>query len=108
MILILLGIVVMMACLGIQVVTVGMVIRRYARGAKRAYDGHPYVEAYKELSWVMVALLFSGMLQMAGWATLFMLLGQFEDFETSLYFSGITFTSLGYGDLTLPKRVRIL
>ena len=108
MILILLGIIVMMACLGIQIVTVAMVIRQYGRSAKRAYSGKPYLEAYKELSHVMVLLLFSGMFQMAGWAILFRLLGQFEDFETALYFSGITFTSLGYGDITLPKRVRIL
>ena len=108
MILILLGIVVMFACLAIQGVTVGWVIRQYARTAKRPYTGHPFVEAYKELAFVMVLLLFSGMFQMAGWATLFLLLGQFEDFETALYFSGITFTSLGYGDITLPKRVRIL
>jgi hypothetical protein len=55
-----------------------------------------------------VLLLFAGMFQMAIWAMLFRMLGQFEDFETSLYFSGVTFTSLGYGDLTLPKRLRIL
>ena len=108
MILILMGAVVMMACLGIQAVTVGLVIHHYHKAAKRPYDGHPYLEAYKEIGYVMVLLLFSVMFQMAGWALLFQLLRQFEDFETALYFSGVTFTSLGYGDLTLPKRVRIL
>jgi hypothetical protein len=108
MILIMLGIIVMMACLAIQIFTVALVIRHYSGTAKRPYSGKPYLEAYRELSYVMVLLLISIMLQMSGWATLFILLGQFPDFETSLYFSGITFTSLGYGDLTLPKRVRIL
>ena len=25
-----------------------------------------------------------------------------------MYFSGVTFTSLGYGDITLPPRIRLL
>jgi hypothetical protein len=108
MILILLGIIVMMACLGIQAVTVGLVIRHYHKGAKRPYVGRPYLEAYQEIGYVMVLLLFSILFQMSGWSLLFLMLGQFDDFETALYFSGITFTSLGYGDITLPKRVRIL
>jgi Ion channel len=35
-------------------------------------------------------------------------LGAFEDFETALYFSGLTFTSLGYGDVVLGGRVRLI
>ena len=30
------------------------------------------------------------------------------DLETAAYFSGVTFTTLGYGDLTLPKRLRLV
>ena len=35
-------------------------------------------------------------------------LGQFGDFETALYFSGVTFTSLGFGDITLMGTARLL
>jgi hypothetical protein len=86
---------------------VGVVIHHYAQAAKRP-GGAPYAEAYGQLVRIMVLLLFAGMLQMGVWALLYRMLGQFEDYETALYFSGVTFTSLGYGDLTLPKRVRIL
>jgi hypothetical protein len=106
--LILLGIVVMIACLAIQVLAVLHVIRYYARAAKQPLGPRPLREAFWQITRVMLLLLVAIMLQMAGWAVLFRLLGQFEDFETALYFSGITFTSLGYGDITLPKRLRIL
>jgi hypothetical protein len=53
-------------------------------------------------------LLLAGLLQMTGWAIMYRMLDQFGDFESALYYSGVTFTSLGYGDLTLPKRLRIL
>ena len=108
MIIILLGITVMILCLGVQGVSVGAVIYYYARASRRPLGSRPYAEAYDTLVRIMVLLLFAGMLQMALWAFLYRTLGQFEDFETALYFSGVTFTSLGYGDLTLPKRLRIL
>jgi hypothetical protein len=108
MIIILLGIAVMILCLGVQGASVGGVIYYYARATRQPLGARPYVEVYGQLVRIMVLLLFAGMLQMAVWAMIFRMLGQFEDFESALYFSGITFTSLGYGDLTLPKRLRIL
>jgi hypothetical protein len=37
-----------------------------------------------------------------------MALGASQEFETALYFSGLTFTSLGYGDVVLNGRVRLI
>lgn len=42
------------------------------------------------------------------WASTFAALGVFPGFETDLYFSVVTFTSLGYGGLTLPPEWRLL
>ncbi|MGI9480669.1 MAG: ion channel [Hyphomicrobiaceae bacterium] len=42
------------------------------------------------------------------WAYLYLLLGQFESLERSLYFSTVTFTTLGYGDITLEPRWQLL
>ena len=39
---------------------------------------------------------------------LYLWLGQFESLERSLYFSTVTFTTLGYGDITLEPRWRLL
>jgi hypothetical protein len=35
-------------------------------------------------------------------------LGAFENFETTLYFSGVAFTSLGYGDVVLHGSLRLV
>ena len=98
----------MILCLAVQGASVGAVIYYYARATQKALGERPYMEAYGQLVRIMVLLLFAGLTQMSIWAALYLILGQFEDFETALYFSGVTFTSLGYGDLTLPKRLRIL
>ena len=42
------------------------------------------------------------------WALLYQGLGLFSGLEGSLYFSGITFTTVGYGDMTLPACWRLL
>ena len=42
------------------------------------------------------------------WALLYWSLGLFPALEGSLYFSGITFTTVGYGDMTLPGCWRLL
>lgn len=42
------------------------------------------------------------------WALLFRGLELFPNLESSFYFSGITFTSVGYGDLTLPSCWRLM
>lgn len=42
------------------------------------------------------------------WATTFLRLGAFTTLEESLYFSLVSFTTLGYGDVLLPKELRIL
>lgn len=42
------------------------------------------------------------------WAGLYQALGLFSSLEDCLYFSGITFTTVGYGDMTLPACFRLL
>ena len=42
------------------------------------------------------------------WALVFRLLGAFERFETALYFSTVSFSTVGYGDVVAPERWQIL
>lgn len=42
------------------------------------------------------------------WAATFKMVGAFEALEPALYFSLVTFTTLGYGDITLGPEWRLL
>ena len=42
------------------------------------------------------------------WAVAFLGLGAFETLEPALYFSVVAFTTLGFGDITLPTSWRML
>lgn len=43
-----------------------------------------------------------------GWAALYYALGEFADFERALYFSVVTSTTLGYGDVVLSEDWQLL
>jgi voltage-gated potassium channel Kch len=58
---------------------------------------------------VFVLWLFLAMIvEVWAWAHLYLALGALGSFEESLYFSTVTFTTLGYGDITLDKEWRLL
>ena len=64
----------------------------------------------------MMALLCAAALWIIGimtvgvwlWAGLFLFLGVFDTLEPAVYFSLVSFTTLGYGDVILPHEWRLL
>ena len=48
------------------------------------------------------------LIQITLWAVVFLLCGQVSTFETAFYFSAQNFTALGYGDVQLSERWRLL
>lgn len=58
---------------------------------------------------IVLLVLFTGhLLQVGAWATLFQALNEFSDFPTAFYHSMVNFTSLGYGDIVMSERWRLL
>ncbi len=62
---------------------------------------------------VLIVMLFAGIVilhvaQTSLWAAFYYAQGLFSDFETSLYFSMVSFTTIGYGDVLLPRNWRLL
>jgi len=60
------------------------------------------------LSTVLMGLLATSLVQIALWAVAFILSGEFVDFETAFYHSTVNFTTLGYGDIVMSRRWRLL
>jgi hypothetical protein len=54
--------------------------------------------------WLMIAHA----LEMGMWAWTYLRFGMFDHWETALYFSGASFTTLGFGDVLLPEEWRLL
>jgi hypothetical protein len=57
---------------------------------------------------VFAAVLSLHLIETAIWAMFYYLYGLFESYETALYFSLGTYSTIGYGDVVLPGRWRLL
>ena len=60
------------------------------------------------ISMVLLILFVGHLFQIAVWALLFMYLGEFSDFMTAFYHSAVNFASLGYGDIVMSEKWRLL
>ena len=52
--------------------------------------------------------MFLHLLQILVWAFLYAWRGAMPDFTTAAYFSAVTYTTTGYGDLVLPEEWRLV
>ena len=56
-----------------------------------------------------VLLMFlASVIETSVWATAYLALGAIQGFEPALYFSTVTFTTLGYGEIVLNEQWRLL
>ena len=102
------GLPVILICLVLQALFIAWCMRTYLRFRPYTRASNAVLPDILVLSAVMLLLMLGNCLQMALWAGLFMLLGEFDNFVTALYFSGVTFATLGYGDLVLSPPWRLL
>lgn len=102
------GLPVMLLCLLLQAIFVARCLRYYVRFRHFQQDHESQLLDILLLSMVMLLMLLGNFVQMAIWAALFMLLGEFGEFATALYHSGVNFATLGYGDIVMAERWRLL
>ncbi|MDX2481978.1 MAG: ion channel [Desulfuromusa sp.] len=60
------------------------------------------------ISSIILMMFIVALLEILVWAALYMGLGAIEGLEPALYFSTVTFTTLGYGDIVLDESWRLL
>jgi hypothetical protein len=104
----LIGFAMMLLCLLMQAIFVTYCLRGYARFKVKQQGDITRLEHAAMLSAVMLLMLLGNLVQMALWGGLFMLLGEFGDFETALYHSGVNYAGLGYGDIVMSEHRRLL
>ena len=102
------GLPVMFLCLILQALFVTTHLRYYTRFGLAEKARKSQWRQILLLSTVMLLMLLSNLAQMAIWAVLFLLLGEFDDASTALYHSAVNFVTLGYGDIVMTDRWRLL
>jgi Ion channel len=100
----------MASCLVAVTVTIhaaglGMVLSHVSRSTVRPEDTRfwPITWLLIRIAWFLIVF---HVLEIAVWALFFWWENCMPDVESSFYFSGITYLTIGYGDLVLPKEWR--
>ncbi len=102
-----LGLVVMVACLALQALLVGGVIGYYVERRTFVSSGS-LLRSITMLGGIMVFLVIGNFVQIGLWALLFQWLGEFDTLREAYYHSAVNFATLGYGDLVMSDDHRIL
>jgi hypothetical protein len=83
----------------------GAALTRALRSIKRLEPG------FWSITWLLIRvawwLIVLHLFEIAVWALFLWWQKCLPDIESSLYFSGVTYTTVGYGDLVLPKEWRL-
>ncbi len=86
---------------------IGLIAYLKARGT-RIVGHRNYIAMTRVLVVTILGIFFVHTAEIWIWAVLYLWLGEFESMERALYFSTATFTTLGYGDITLQERWQLL
>lgn len=99
-----------MVALTVVIHTVGIIglIAIFRTLGSRFSDNPSYIALTRILVITIVVIFLIHTVEIWLWAVLYFWLGEFSSFERALYFSTVTFTTLGYGDITLHARWQLL
>jgi hypothetical protein len=101
------GVIALVCTIAIYLVPLRAIVNLVRRERRRGHVSTPWADLGIFASVVIYASL-THLLEIAFWAVLFMICGEFSDFGTAFYHSAVNYTSLGYGDLIMTPSWRLL
>ncbi len=104
----LVGLPAMLLCLALQVAVSFWSVRYYVRQSAASTGRRGVLRDIWPLLVAMLFMMTGTLVQIAVWGTLFVALGEFDEFYEAIYHSAVNFASLGYGDIVMTKRWKLL
>jgi hypothetical protein len=66
------------------------------------------IRSVLQTSAIVIVMFLVSLIEVVAWAIPFMIFGAIEGLEKAVYFSMVTYTTLGYGDVLLDEHWRLL
>jgi hypothetical protein len=92
----------------IQGLVVVIIVNHVLRDLERGRVGARFSANLTLVASVTLLALGGHLIEMALWALVFVLCGEFPDFAAAFYHSGVNYTTLGYGDVVMSARWKLL
>ena len=104
----LIGGIAMVLCLIIQSLLGALAVSFYAKMQRVQLRARSFVRTMSLLVAVMLMLVAGNLIQVVLWAALFVHLGEFTVFAEAVYHSAVNFATLGYGDIVMSDKYKLL
>jgi hypothetical protein len=104
----LVGLPVTLLCLIVQATTALWSVRHFLGQTERIEEASRFLQSIRPLLTAMLMMMFGSLVQTALWGALFVYLGEFDDLYQAIYHSAVNFTSLGYGDVVMSAKWKLL
>ncbi|QYK08054.1 ion channel [Shewanella mangrovisoli] len=75
---------------------------------KRLLDHDSLVAGVFGLFGITSIVMLGNLLQIVAWGSLFLFLGEFNNLHDAIYHSGVNFATLGYGDIVMSEKWKLL
>ena len=104
----LLGTGLMLACLLSFAVAIVLVVSVISRVIGTGYSGESFWKNVAIMIVITLVMAAAHLMEIALWAIAFRAISKISTFEKAFYFSAQNYTTLGYGDIVLSDRWRLL
>ena len=102
------GLPIMLLCLALQAAFSYWSVLFYMRQTERMSRREGLFAHLRPLLIVMIVMMLGNFVQIVIWGVLFLYLGEFSELYEAVYHSAVNFTSLGYGDVVMSTRWKLL
>jgi hypothetical protein len=102
------GAVVILCTICIHALSVAVSLKLLRRERRLGRTGRSFWGDFPVVVVAMLATLAAHLVEIALWAEVFVLCGEFPYFGTAYYHSAVNYTTLGYGDLVMTPHWRFL
>lgn len=102
------GLPIMLLCLIAQAATAFWSVRHFVRHTDEIQSADRLLRSIRPLLVAMLIMMLGNLVQISLWGALFVCLGEFDELYPAIYHSAVNFTSLGYGDVVMSAKWKLL
>jgi Ion channel len=92
----------------VHVLPIGATVSIARREKRLGQSGASFWSDFVIVALIILLSMVAHLIEISLWAAVFMLCGEFHDFGMAYYHSAVNYTTLGYGDLIMSLKWRLL
>src|SRR5271170_6558771 len=102
------GVITFACTIFVHVLPLGVTVLIVRREKRLGQEGASFWIDFAIVALIILVSLVAHLIEIALWAAVFMICGEFHEFSMAYYHSAVTYTTLGYGDLIMSPKWRLL